>query len=45
MTKLRARVADSERPISARALAKFLVEKQHLSQRHADDVLNAAPGK
>jgi tetratricopeptide (TPR) repeat protein len=41
MNKLRARVADSNRPISARALAKFLVEKQHLSQRHADDVLNA----
>ncbi len=41
MSKLRARVADSERPISARALAKFLVEKKHLSQRHADEVLNA----
>ncbi|HEX2477240.1 MAG TPA: PQQ-binding-like beta-propeller repeat protein, partial [Lacipirellulaceae bacterium] len=41
MNKLRARVADSGRPISARALANFLVEKQHLSQRHADDVLNA----
>src|SRR5688572_23805287 len=41
MNKLRARVADSNRPISARALAKFLVEKRHLSQRHADDVLNA----
>ena len=41
MKKLRAKVVDSDRPFSARALAKFLVEKQQLSQKHADDVLNA----
>jgi tetratricopeptide (TPR) repeat protein len=39
--KLRAKIAESERPFSARGLAKFLVEKRQLSQKQADDVLNA----
>ncbi|MEX0612755.1 MAG: hypothetical protein WD229_11610, partial [Pirellulales bacterium] len=39
MDKLRSKVARSERPLSAKALAKFLVEKKHLTQRQATEVL------
>jgi outer membrane protein assembly factor BamB len=41
MDKLREKVTTSNRPLSASALAKFLVKKQHLSQHQATDVLNA----
>jgi outer membrane protein assembly factor BamB len=39
--KLREKLAESDRPLSARAVAKFLVQKKHLSQRHAGEVLDA----
>ena len=38
--KLRDTAASPERPLSAKALAKFLVQKKHLSQQQATDVLN-----
>ena len=41
MAKLREAVADPTRPLSARTLAKFLVQKKHLSQRQATDVINS----
>lgn len=41
MGKLREAVADPTRPLSARTLAKFLVQKNHLSQRDATDIINA----
>jgi len=39
MAKLRDKLAESARPWSAEAIAKFLVEKEHLTQRQATDVL------
>ena len=42
MTKLRATVANSHRPVSATSLAKFLVEKRHLSRQQAHEALEAA---
>src|SRR5688572_16693170 len=44
MAKLRATVANSHRPVSARSLAKFLVEKRHLSQQQAKEVFGASAG-
>src|SRR5262245_53448381 len=39
--KLRDSVANSDQRLSANALAKFLVQKRHLSQHQATDVLNS----
>lgn len=41
MVKLREKIAESDWPLSAKALAKFLVQKNHLSQQQATEVLNA----
>ncbi len=41
MGKLREAVADPTKPLTARTLAKFLVQKNHLSQRQAADVINS----
>jgi outer membrane protein assembly factor BamB len=40
MTKLRDSIAGSDRPLSAEALAKFLVQKKQLSEQQAREVLN-----
>ena len=40
MAKLRERLSQAERPMSAKAIAKFLVEKKHLTQRQATEVLD-----
>jgi tetratricopeptide (TPR) repeat protein len=37
--KMRDKVAQSERPLTAKALAKFLVDKNHLTQQQATEVL------
>lgn len=39
MVKLRESLAAQKSPLSAEALAKFLVTKQHLTQRQANDIL------
>ncbi len=39
--KLREKLAQSERPLSPKALAKFLVDKRHLTQRQATEVLGS----
>lgn len=39
MTKLRESLAATRSPLSAEKLAAFLVQKKHLSQRQADDIL------
>ena len=41
VTKLRETASDPARPLSAKALAKFLVQKNHLSEQQASDVLNS----
>jgi outer membrane protein assembly factor BamB len=41
LTKLRDKLSESDRPLSARAVAKFLVQRQHLTQQQATDALNA----
>jgi outer membrane protein assembly factor BamB len=41
VAKLRAKVLGADEPMSAEALAKFLVAKQHLSQAQADELLSA----
>jgi hypothetical protein len=41
MTKLRAKLAGADRPLTAKAVAKFLVEKKHLTQREATEVLGS----
>ncbi|MCI0492448.1 MAG: PQQ-binding-like beta-propeller repeat protein, partial [Planctomycetes bacterium] len=41
VVKLREKLAEAERPLSVRAVAKFLVQKKHLSQRHANEALDA----
>ena len=41
MDKLRDKLAQSDRPLSAKAIAKFLVEKNHLTQREATEVLGS----
>jgi outer membrane protein assembly factor BamB len=40
LSKLREKVAQSERPMSPNALAKFLVEKEHITRRQAADILD-----
>ena len=42
LSKLRATVVNSHRTVSARSLAKFLVEKRHLSRHQAAEVLKAS---
>jgi outer membrane protein assembly factor BamB len=39
VTKLRETLAESKRPLSAKAVADFLVQKKYLSQQQASDVL------
>ena len=41
LAKLREAAADPNRPLSARTLAKFLVQKNHLSDRQATDIINS----
>jgi hypothetical protein len=41
VVKLREKLSRSERPLSAKAVAKFLVEKQHITQRQATEVLGS----
>jgi outer membrane protein assembly factor BamB len=41
MARLREKIASSERPLSAKAVAKFLVEKNHLTQRQATEALGS----
>lgn len=41
MTKLREKLAQTDRPLSAKAVAKFLVEKKHITHRQATEVLGS----
>ncbi len=41
MSKLRTKVTRSERPLTAKSLAKFLVEKEHITQGQATEVLGS----
>jgi outer membrane protein assembly factor BamB len=41
LAKLRERLTNSERPLSARSVANLLVQKNYLSQQQATDALNA----
>jgi outer membrane protein assembly factor BamB len=41
MVKLRAKIAETDHPMSATMLAKFLVQKKHLSRQQATELLEA----
>ena len=43
LEKLRAKVAETGQPMSAATLAKFLVQKRHLTARQATELLGALP--
>lgn len=43
LVKLRAKIAESDQPMSAATLAKFLVQKRHLTSRQAKELLGALP--
>ena len=43
LVKLRAKIAETDQPMTASTLAKFLVQKRHLTSRQATELLSALP--
>ena len=45
LDKLRAKIAETDQPMSAAALANFLVQKKHLTSQQATELLSELPAR